>query len=126
MLKDAPILLLDEATASLDALTESRVKEALSRSTHRKSLIIVAHRLATVRDADRILVMSDGRIVERGTHETLIAAGGLYAALAAQQSLGAQVSGAASDGRSDGRHYEIGFSREDFNRLADVKYFPKQ
>jgi ABC-type multidrug transport system fused ATPase/permease subunit len=65
ILRDAPVLLLDEATASLDAITESRVKEALSRSTRRKTLIIVAHRLATVRDADRILVMSEGRIAGR-------------------------------------------------------------
>jgi ABC-type glutathione transport system ATPase component len=81
---------------------------------------MVAHRLATVRDADRILVMSEGQIVEQGTHETLMAAGGLYATLAAQQSLEAPASSPASDGRRDARRYELGVEPEEL-----VRRFPE-
>lgn len=85
ILRDAPILLLDEATSALDADSEARVQEALERFAATRTTIVVAHRLATVRRADLILVLQDGRIVERGTHAGLTAAGGAYADLAALQ-----------------------------------------
>jgi ABC-type multidrug transport system fused ATPase/permease subunit len=78
---DPPIVVLDEATASLDATTEARVKEALKRLLAGRSALIVAHRLETVRDADRTVVLDAGRVVESGTHAELLAAGGVYAGL---------------------------------------------
>ncbi|MGC6520605.1 MAG: ABC transporter ATP-binding protein [Candidatus Puniceispirillaceae bacterium] len=87
MLKDAPILLLDEATAALDAAAEQKVQEALARLQKGRTTLVVAHRLSTIRDADVILVMEDGRIAERGSHDALIAADGLYARLCRLQSL---------------------------------------
>ena len=78
MLRDAPILLLDEATAALDAESEARVQEALARLMRGRTTLVIAHRLATIRGADRIVVMRDGRAVEIGNHASLLAAGGLY------------------------------------------------
>ncbi|KUR80086.1 ABC transporter transmembrane domain-containing protein [Novosphingobium sp. FSW06-99] len=85
LLRDAPILLLDEATSALDAESERLVQDALDRLMKTRTTLVIAHRLATVRQADRIIVMSDGRIVEQGTHTTLSAQGGLYARLARLQ-----------------------------------------
>lgn len=85
ILKDAPILLLDEATSALDAESETTVQEALERLMKGRTTIIIAHRLATVLKADRILVMDQGRIVEEGTHKTLVKKGGIYAKLAKLQ-----------------------------------------
>jgi ATP-binding cassette subfamily B protein len=85
ILKDAPILLLDEATSALDAESEQAVQQALERLSHGRTTLVVAHRLATVRRADRILVLDQGRIVASGTHEALVRDGGLYARLAALQ-----------------------------------------
>ena len=85
LLRDAPILLLDEATSALDAHSEHLVQEALDRLMKSRTTLVIAHRLATVRQADRIVVMEKGRIVEQGTHDTLSRAGGLYARLAALQ-----------------------------------------
>ncbi len=85
ILKDAPILLLDEPTSALDTHSENLVQEAIERSLAGKTAIIVAHRLSTIKNADRILVMDGGKIAERGTHGELMAAGGLYAALYARQ-----------------------------------------
>lgn len=85
ILRDAPILLLDEATSALDADSERLVQDALERLMEKRTTLVIAHRLATVRAADRIVVMSDGRIVEEGKHEALTRAGGLYARLAALQ-----------------------------------------
>ena len=81
ILKDAPILLLDEATSALDAQSEARVQAALDRLSEGRTSLVIAHRLATVRRADRIYVMEAGRIVESGDHEALLAKGGLYADL---------------------------------------------
>ncbi|MGA9705004.1 ABC transporter ATP-binding protein [Pseudomonas sp.] len=85
LLKDAPILLLDEATASVDPLAQYEIQRALSRLAQGRTLIMVAHRLRTVRHADVILVLDRGRIVERGRHAALLAHGGLYAELWRQQ-----------------------------------------
>jgi subfamily B ATP-binding cassette protein MsbA len=87
MLKDAPILLLDEATSALDAQSEKQVQQALERLSEGRTSLIVAHRLATIRNADMILVLEAGKIVERGRHEELLAKKGLYAELCALQSL---------------------------------------
>jgi subfamily B ATP-binding cassette protein MsbA len=81
IIRNAPILILDEPTSHLDPASEELVFEALNRLMERKTAIVIAHRLATVRRADVIFVVDHGEIVERGTHETLIAAGGLYAHL---------------------------------------------
>jgi ATP-binding cassette subfamily B protein len=89
VLRDAPLLLLDEATSSLDAESETQVAAALAALMRERTTIVIAHRLATVLSCDRILVMDDGRIVEEGTHQTLAAAGGLYARLAKLQFQGA-------------------------------------
>ncbi|HWC64166.1 MAG TPA: ABC transporter ATP-binding protein [Rhizomicrobium sp.] len=81
MLRGAPILLLDEATSALDTESEARVQEALSRLMAGRTTIVIAHRLSTVLDADHIYVLDKGRVTEHGTHDTLIAKGGLYAKL---------------------------------------------
>ncbi len=80
-LHDARILVLDEATSAVDVHTERRVQRALRRLAHGRTAIVIAHRLATIRDADRIVVINEGRMVESGTHESLMSAGGRYAAL---------------------------------------------
>lgn len=85
LLRDAPLLLLDEATSALDAESEASVQQALERLMQSRTTVVIAHRLATVRAADRIIVMDEGRIVEEGTHATLTARGGLYARLARLQ-----------------------------------------
>ena len=85
LLRDAPILLLDEATSALDAESERLVQDALERLMATRTTLVIAHRLATVRNADRIVVMENGRIVETGTHSALAANSGLYARLAALQ-----------------------------------------
>lgn len=81
MLKRAPIVLLDEATASIDPINERAVQAGLAALVEDRTLLVVAHRLSTIRSADQILVMHEGRIVERGDHDTLLAAGGRYAEL---------------------------------------------
>jgi len=85
VLRQAPILLLDEATSALDAESERLVQDALDLLMKDRTTIVIAHRLATVRSADRIIVMDQGKIVEEGYHLTLSAAGGLYSRLASLQ-----------------------------------------
>ncbi|MCF6343566.1 MAG: ATP-binding cassette domain-containing protein [Devosiaceae bacterium] len=85
LLKDAPILLLDEATSALDAQSEHKVQQALEHLMVGRTTIVIAHRLATIRDADRILVIEAGKLIDSGTHEELIAKGGRYAELAELQ-----------------------------------------
>jgi len=81
LLRDPPILILDEATSALDAESESAVQEALERLMEGRTSLVIAHRLATVRAADRILVMQHGRIVEEGTHRELLQRDGVYTRL---------------------------------------------
>ncbi|MFA7664768.1 MAG: ABC transporter transmembrane domain-containing protein [Burkholderiaceae bacterium] len=85
LLRNPPLLLLDEATSALDAESERAVQDALERVMRGRTTLVIAHRLATIVDADRIIVLDQGRIVETGTHDALAGAGGLYARLAAMQ-----------------------------------------
>jgi ATP-binding cassette subfamily B protein len=85
LLKNPPILILDEATSALDAATEALVQQALKNLKHGRTTFVIAHRLATIRDADLILVFQEGRIIERGSFSDLVRQGGFFAQLVATQ-----------------------------------------
>ena len=102
LLKDAPILVLDEATSHLDAVNELEVRKALDALKRGRTTLVIAHRLSTIRNADRILVLDDGRIVESGTHQALLARDGLYSALIAAQLRTLSRSSRAVDSVMDG------------------------
>jgi ATP-binding cassette subfamily B protein len=97
-LEDAPILVLDEATSHLDTISEHTVHDALSTLMAERTTLIIAHRLSTIKNADLILVLDRGRIVETGTHEYLLLKNGLYADLIEHQ---------MSAGTTDGRTHEL-------------------
>ncbi|SVE32499.1 uncharacterized protein METZ01_LOCUS485353, partial [marine metagenome] len=82
LLADAPLLILDEATASVDTATERLIQEALEHLMEGRTSFVIAHRLSTIRHANQILVLKNGEVIERGTHETLLEQNGLYAKLA--------------------------------------------
>ncbi|MBV1861733.1 MAG: ATP-binding cassette domain-containing protein, partial [Nannocystaceae bacterium] len=86
ILRDPKVLILDEATSALDAMSEGLVQEALEKLQAGRTTLVIAHRLSTVRDADRIVVLDHGRIVESGTHTKLMASKGAYSELVARQS----------------------------------------
>ncbi len=94
------ILVLDEATSSVDTRTEKRIQEALSRLMEGRTSFIIAHRLSTIRNADQVLVIRDGEIVERGTHETLLANRGFYYHLYMSQFRGTNMAAEAVDNNS--------------------------
>jgi ATP-binding cassette subfamily B protein len=85
LLKNPPVLILDEATSALDSRTEAEIQDTLERVAERRTTIMIAHRLSTVVRADEIVVLEDGRVAERGTHEGLLARGGLYAEMWSRQ-----------------------------------------
>jgi ABC-type multidrug transport system fused ATPase/permease subunit len=85
LLKDAPVLILDEATSHLDAVNEQQVRRALDRLMEGRTTLVIAHRLSTIRRADGNVVLDAGRVVEQGTHDELVAKGGLYGHLVANQ-----------------------------------------
>ena len=87
ILKNPPVLILDEATSALDSESEKLVQEALERLMKGRTTLVIAHRLSTIRNADLICVMSEGRIIERGTHSELLALNGHYAHLVQMQNL---------------------------------------
>lgn len=87
-MREAPILIFDEATSALDALSEERLRAVLERLRLRHTILVVAHRLSTVRSADAIAVVQGGRVVETGTHRELLSRGGAYAALVRAQLAG--------------------------------------
>jgi ATP-binding cassette subfamily C protein CydCD len=84
-LKDAPVLILDEATSHLDAVSEAAVRHALEQLMSDRTTVVIAHRLSTVRNADRIVVLDQGRVIESGKHEELLEQGGMYRQLVARQ-----------------------------------------
>jgi ABC-type multidrug transport system fused ATPase/permease subunit len=89
VLVDPRILILDEATSSVDTVTEALIQEALERLLRGRTAIVIAHRLSTVRNADRIYVVDEGQVVEQGDHESLLAQGGLYRDLYERQFISA-------------------------------------
>ena len=104
LLKNSPVLILDEATSHLDAVNERQVRQALERLMEGRTTLVIAHRLSTIRDADRIVVLDDGRAVEQGNHHDLLDHHGLYSQLVATQLVGAVNRGGHNDNGHDNGH----------------------
>ena len=135
LLKDPPILILDEATSALDAVTEAKVNAALDEVMKGRTTFVIAHRLSTIRNATRILVFDNGRVIESGTFDELVAQGGHFAELARAQFMvqeNARASASrprcgrqrASHGSGDRRNF--GPFRPRFNRRATVLIAPSR
>jgi len=105
LLKNAPVLILDEATSHLDAVNERQVRQALGTLMEGRTTVVIAHRLSTIRDADQIVVLDNGHAVEQGSHHDLLASHGLYSQLVATQLVGA-TTGGEHNGRHGGHHDE--------------------
>ncbi len=105
LLKNAPVLILDEATSHLDAVNERQVRQALGTLMEGRTTVVIAHRLSTIRDADQIVVLDNGHAVEQGSHHDLLASHGLYSQLVATQLVGA-TTGGDHNGRHGGHHDE--------------------
>ena len=95
LLKNPPILILDEATSALDSRTEEAIQATLEGAIRDRTTIVIAHRLSTVAEADQIIVLDEGRVAERGTHQSLLADGGLYADLWNRQAAERELEAAA-------------------------------
>jgi ABC-type multidrug transport system fused ATPase/permease subunit len=93
VLRNAPILILDEATASVDMQTEAQIQSAIQNLSGSRTVIAIAHRLSTIRNADLILVLADGKIVQRGNHSELVSVPGVYRDLCKVQEQGARLAG---------------------------------
>jgi ABC-type multidrug transport system fused ATPase/permease subunit len=106
LLKDPPILILDEATSALDALTEARVQAALAEVMKGRTTFVIAHRLATIRNASRILVFEGGRIIETGTFDELMRQGGHFAELAKSQFMAGSETGKSRSAKMTGMAVE--------------------
>ena len=117
LLKNSPLLVLDEATSHLDAVNEQQVRQALERLMEGRTTLVIAHRLSTIRHADRIVVLDAGHLVEQGNHQQLLGRQGLYAQLVSTQLVGA-LSEPAPDG--DGHHLPTS-GTETWPGLADQR-----
>jgi len=109
LLKNPPILILDEATSALDTQTERSIQESLAEMGQGRSVITIAHRLSTIADADQILVLDDGRVIERGTHDALLDQGGVYAMMWQRQVMEeAELSDPAEEDPTPPQAYAVG------------------
>jgi ATP-binding cassette, subfamily B, multidrug efflux pump len=111
-LKDAPILILDEATSALDSEAEAAIQENLYKLMQGKTVIAIAHRLSTIAAMDRLVVLDKGRVIEEGSHEELVASGGLYAQLWQRQSGGFLLDDGPVDAANDAVANDIGVKGE--------------